>query len=64
MDFNVHDSLCVISCGCVVALEQWLHEETQSSHDTHQDEDPQEQAVYHHGYVLPVFNDLKPNQQL
>lgn len=58
------DSLCVISSGCVIALEQRLHEEPQSSHHTHQDEDPQEQTVYHHGYVLPVFNDLEPNQQV
>lgn len=60
----VCDSLCVISSGRVITLEQRLHEEPQSSHHTHQDEDPQEQTVYHHGYVLPVFYDLEPNQQV
>lgn len=59
----VCDSLCIISGGCIVALKQRLHEEPQSSHHTHQDEDPQEQTVYHHGYVLPVLYDLEPNQQ-
>lgn len=60
---GVCDSLCVVSCGCVIALEQRLHEESQRSHHAHQDEDPQKQAVYHHGYVLPVLYDLEPNQK-
>lgn len=60
----VRDSLGVISSGRVIALEQRLHEEPQCSHDTHQDEDPQEQTVYHHGYILPVFYYLEPNQQV
>ena len=58
----VCDSLCVISVG-FVALEQRLHEDPQRSRQTHQDKDPQEQTVNHHGYVLPVLYDLEPNQQ-
>lgn len=58
------DSLCVISCGRVVALEQRLHEESEGSHQTHQDEDPEEKAVYHHGDILPILDDLEPNQQV
>ena len=60
----VGDSLCVLSSGCVVALEKRLHEEPQSSHHTHQDEDPEKQTVYHHGDVFPVLYDLEPNQQV
>lgn len=61
---SLSDSLCVIGSGCVVALEQRLHEESQRSHHTHQDEDPQEQTVYHHGHILPVLNDLKPDNDV
>lgn len=60
----VYDSRCVISGGCVVALEHRLHEEPQSSHNTHQDEDPQKETVYHHGNVLPVFYDLQSQVQI
>lgn len=64
MCVHVCDSRCVISCGCVIALEHRLHEEPQSSHNTDQDEDPQEETVYHHGDVLPVFYDLQPKYKL
>lgn len=58
------DSLCVLGSGRVIALEKRLHEEPQSSHHTHQDEDPEKQTVYHHGDVFPVLYDLEPNQQV
>lgn len=62
-DIKFADSLSFISCGYVVALEERLHEKAQCSHHTHQDEDPQEQTVYHHGNVFPVFDDLKPEER-
>lgn len=55
---NTQNLLQLICCGGVVALEQRLHEEAQRSHHTHQDEDPQEEPVDHHGHVLPVLDDL------
>lgn len=58
------DSRCVIGCRCVVALEHRLHEEPHSSHNTHQDEDPQEETVYDHGDVLPIFYDLQSQVQI
>ena len=55
---HVRGLLCVLCAGRVVALEQRLHEQPQRSDHTHQDEDPQEQPVDHHGDVLPVLDDL------
>lgn len=57
-------SLSVICSGGVIALEQRLHEEPQCSHHTHQDEDPQEQTVDHHGHILPVLYDLDPKHKV
>lgn len=44
--------------GNALVLEERLEEQTQSSHHTHDHEDPQEQAVHHHGHILPVLDDL------
>lgn len=54
----------VIHYGSVVALEQGLHEEAERPHHTHTHKDPQEEAVDHHGHVLPVFNNLQENYNL
>lgn len=57
-------SLSVISSGGVIALEKRLHKEPQCSHHAYQDEDPQEQTVYHHGHIFPVLYDLEPKQKI
>ena len=55
---RVRGLLLVPGAWRVVALEQRLNEQPQCSDHTHQDEDPQEQPVDHHGNVLPVLDDL------
>ena len=49
----------VINNGGVVTLEERLHEEAQRPDHAHKHKDPQEETVYDHGHVLPVFNDLQ-----
>lgn len=53
----------VINNGGVVTLEQRLHEEANRPDHTHTHKDPQEETVNHHGYVLPVFNDLQGERE-
>ena len=53
----------VINNGSVVTLEQGLHEEADRPDHTHTHEDPQEEAVDHHGHVLPVFDDLQRKRE-
>lgn len=43
--------------GCVV-LEEWLQEHAHRAEDAHKHKDPQEEAVDHHGNVLPVLAHL------
>lgn len=43
--------------GCVI-LEKGLHEHAQSAKHAHENKDPQEEAVNHHGDILPVFAHL------
>ena len=57
---SVH--LQVVWGGCVVALEEGLHEEAHGARHAHQHEDPQEEAVHHHGHVLPVLDDLEQEE--
>lgn len=44
--------------GGGVVLEERLQEHANSAKDTDKDKDPEEQAVDHHGNVLPVFSHL------
>lgn len=44
--------------GGVVALKERLNKESECAGDTHYDKNPEEEPVNHHGYILPVLNDL------
>lgn len=50
--------ICVEEGGGGVVLEQRLQEHADGAKDTDKDKDPEEQAVDHHGDVLPVLTHL------
>lgn len=52
----------LIDRNCLV-LEDWLKEKAQCPNHTHNYKDPQKHPIYHHGDVLPVFNNLRKNQE-
>lgn len=46
-----------------IVLEERLEEHADGAEDADKDEDPQEETVNHHGYVLPVLADLERGQR-
>ena len=50
--------VCVEEGGGGVVLEERLQEHADGAKDTDEDKDPEEQAVDHHGDILPVLTDL------
>ena len=51
--------VCVEEGGSGVVLEERLQEHADRAKDTDEDEDPKEQAVDHHGNILPIILNLK-----
>lgn len=55
--------VCVQEGGGGVVLEQRLQEHADGAKDTDEDKDPEEQAVDHHGDILPVLTHLNRRQR-
>lgn len=54
-----------LSVGLAVVVQgRSLQDDTKSAHKAGSGEDPQEQAIQHHGNVLPVFNRLRERGQV
>lgn len=51
--------VCVEEGGSGVVLEERLQEHADRAKDTDEDKDPKEQAVNHHGNILPVLTHLE-----
>lgn len=51
--------VCVEEGGSGVVLEERLQEHANCAKDTDEDKDPKEQAVNHHGNILPVLTHLE-----
>lgn len=51
--------VCVEEGGSGVVLEERLQEHANRAKDTDEDKDPKEQAVDHHGNILPVLTHLE-----
>ena len=43
----------------VIVQSRRLEDDAERAHETRRGEDPKEQAVQHHGHVLPVFDNLE-----